>query len=85
MIDLNCFPNPATNVLKINYNSKDFDKIFFEVIDVLGSIVLSYTDREISLSESEFHEIDISSLEKGLYFLSARSTTNKQTISFFVE
>ena len=84
-ISLNCFPNPATNVLKINYNQIDSDDIVFEVTDLLGGIILSSIDYESSTSENKFHEIDISTLDNGLYFLTATSKSNQKTISFFVE
>jgi hypothetical protein len=60
-IKLNVYPNPTTDILKITYNSNSKTGLQIKITDVVG--------REIKQMEYE-EEIDISDLEKGIYFLS---------------
>ncbi len=58
---VNLYPNPANDKIKILVNSKNKTDLTIKITDVLG--------REIKQLEYE-EEIDISYLEKGIYFLS---------------
>ena len=60
-IKLNVYPNPTTDILKITYNSNSKTGLQIKINDVVG--------REVKKLEYE-EEIDISDLEKGIYFLS---------------
>ena len=82
---LSCFPNPASNILSINYGQIGSDEIIFQVVDILGNILYNSIDHEHNNSKNLFFEIDISTLDQGQYFLSATTNSNRKTISFFVE
>ena len=84
-ISLNCFPNPARNILSINCSQIDSDEIIFQVVDILGNILYNHIDNKHTNLKNLFFEIDISTLDQGQYFLSATTNSNRQTISFFVE
>ena len=69
------YPNPATTILKINYNSNNKTGLQIKINDVLGREVkqLEYdasTTSTGSVTSAIEKEIDISDLEKGIYFLS---------------
>jgi hypothetical protein len=55
------YPNPATTILKINYNSNNKTGLQIKINDMLGREV-----KQLKFGE----EIDISDLENGIYFLS---------------
>lgn len=58
------FPNPATNMLSVHlYNIKEEEEI--KVYNVIGKLMLTKTVSEVS-------QIDVSTLPKGIYFISLK-------------
>jgi hypothetical protein len=76
------FPNPANNFLNIEYETNNQNITRFEIVDVLGKILLLINDPFSSAVYSK--KLDISSLEKGVYFLNAYSGADIKTIRFIV-
>lgn len=68
------YPNPAHDQINVNFNAKD--KFTVEIFNVLGCKVRSFTQDANTLS------IDISDLDKGLYFIRIREKNNVLTRSF---
>lgn len=66
-------PNPAKDYVEIRANEKI---ITFEVIDILGKVVLTAPFS---------NQIDISSLASGLFFITVESNSYKKTIKFIKE
>lgn len=71
--DLIIFPNPVQNKLTIQSTSNDFDN--FSITDINGRIILSI-EKYIS------NEIDVSTLNSGMYFLNIQSSEGNVTKKF---
>ena len=73
---LSSYPNPVNNMLNVSYTKDQSEKITFNIIDVLGKIVIQ--EKELTTS------IDVSSLKNGNYFLKVSSKTSSESIPFSV-
>ena len=70
-LGVSIFPNPATNVLNINYpKSQDLD---YMITDIAGKLIDS---------NKLGNAIDISGLESGSYFITLQSKTTSETMKF---
>jgi Secretion system C-terminal sorting domain len=69
-IVLNVYPNPTTDFIQIN----NLDNSSFVIIDILGKTVL-----EVSNYQKE-SKIDVSKLEKGIYFVKSKEGSNLKFI-----
>ncbi len=69
------YPNPATDLTRIDFNSKDNGKIAVEIFNVLGQKVFS---TNVDLEKTGQLEVPISQFVKGEYV--ARISINGQTI-----
>lgn len=67
------FPNPVHDFLHIRLNKAEHEKIFFEIKDVLGNLVLCY---QIPSNATNEYKINTSSLKKGYYILDVKTATN---------
>jgi len=67
--DFNIFPNPAKTFILIEHNNKKEENI--KIFDITGKYV-----KELNIN-SEKLKIDISDLEKGIYFIKIGNTTKK--------
>lgn len=71
----NCYPNPATNLLKLNLQGlKNVQSI--QIVNALGLIMYSNTAHSIS------NEIDISQYPPGMYFITIKSENGFGTQKF---
>lgn len=70
------YPNPANNVLKIQYLGKNLNDFQVTVFDVLGKNILN---QKVSVSNKEEQSIDITHLPKGIYFV--KITGNNFSVS----
>jgi hypothetical protein len=77
---LKAFPNPAVNFLKVTGLRKG-QKASIEIYDISGKKVLIKTPNDFEM-ENEIIEIDISSLNYGLYLLKVASDTSVETVKF---
>jgi hypothetical protein len=66
------FPNPVNNLLTISSNKLDVEKISYEIFDALG---VSAITGIISVNPQE---IDVSSLNKGVYLIVLKAESNNQ-------
>lgn len=80
------YPNPTTTTLNINFNTQfinDISKIIsIKVFSIDGKLVKI---EEINKSELNQHIINISSLSKGLYYLTITSGNYSQNLKFIKE
>jgi len=71
-LNLTAYPNPTTGIINVEYNSQN--PVQFDVINMLGENVLTQ-----NTNNTKKATIDVSSLNKGLYFL--HMTTDSKTTS----
>jgi len=70
------YPNPANNVLKIQYLGKNLNDFQVAIFDVLGKNILN---QKVSISNKEEQSLDITHLPKGIYFV--KITGNQFSVS----
>ena len=76
-IQLEVYPNPATNKLHLVINH-NFEKLTIEVMNTLGAIVI---DAELSnVSPEDIVELNISSIPNGMYILKVSTKDELTTI-----
>ena len=71
-LNLTAYPNPTNGIINVDYSSKK--PVQLNVINMLGENVLSQ-----NTNNTKKTTIDLSNLNKGLYFL--QMTTNSKTTS----
>ncbi len=59
---INVFPNPVTDVLKINIDRHNFETVYLQIFDSKGAIV--YT----AVLPEAHNSVDVNNLEEGVYF-----------------
>ncbi|MBE0639755.1 MAG: DUF4397 domain-containing protein, partial [Bacteroidales bacterium] len=64
---LSIYPNPVTSFVNVNFNLKQTTEVEIELFNLLGSKMIS--DNLNSLSGSQQHRLDVSSLPEGLYIM----------------
>ena len=60
-------PNPATDVLNIQFNGMNSDQINVVMVNLQGQTV--YSNQFVDVSGNTNKSIDVSNLEKGMYIL----------------
>ena len=73
ILNLDIFPNPATNEIFVNGNLTKIKKLI--ITDNVGRIVLTRV-----VENSTTQQIDVSTLSKGIYFLSTNNNTTLKKI-----
>jgi len=71
------FPNPTENNLHLFFNNKEIGIKTIEIVDLTGKLI-----KQISVSNNEQCDIDVSNLNKGIYFLKIASNNNIEVIRF---
>ena len=74
-LNLTAYPNPTTGTINVEYNSQT--PVQFDVINMLGENVLSQ-----NTNNTKKATIDVSSLNKGLYFLHMTTESKKTSLKF---
>ena len=74
-LNLTAYPNPTTGIINIEYNSQN--PVQFDVINMLGENVLTQ-----NTNNTKKATIDVSSLNKGLYFLHMTTYSKKISLKF---
>ena len=82
--ELFSFPNPSNGLLNITYKVSKVENITFEIVNILGETILYINDNLFSTLGTCKKTIDISRLERGIYFLNASSQSNTETLRFLV-
>jgi len=75
--DINVYPNPITDNASVDFTLAKNEVVIITLIGVTGNVIRSETVSAIKGDNS--HQIDMSSLAKGLYFISMESSSGKQT------
>ena len=80
---ISVFPNPSTGQLTI-ITPKNDDSIRAELVDVQGKTVLS-RDLKNNSNMANQHQLDVSSLAKGLYILNLSNLEGKQSLKISIQ
>ena len=84
-IGLTSFPNPNYNgLLNIYYNTYRVESITFDIINTLGTTVLTFSDYSTEVVERNNKELDISILPNGVYFLKLSTSSYSEILRFVV-
>jgi len=75
---LNIFPNPSVNLVSVEWNSNLNSETIISLFDLTGKEVKTIFSGQLSAG-SQSQLLDISSLEKGTYFI--RITTGNDTVT----
>ena len=73
----NVYPNPATNQINIVYNS--YDVVEISMTNVLGQEIKRIKG-DTSTKGIQHSRVDISNLNKGVYFVSIHSANKKSNV-----
>jgi hypothetical protein len=66
---LSLYPNPARDQLKIEFRSDNLTSPEIQIIDLTGKVVKKF-DRKMNHEQDSFNvELDISTLQPGVYFV----------------
>ncbi len=79
--NINVFPSPATDVLSLDFSAYHVDQTNIVITDILGKQVLP----TIEGSFDDVFQIDVRSLDPGVYYISISTTKGIVTESFMVE
>jgi len=69
LFSFNLYPNPTSGILNIDYQGKN-EITSLEIIDLQGKIVLT--------QNQNFNQIDLSSVDSGIYFVKIYSSLNQE-------
>ncbi|NNF02656.1 MAG: T9SS type A sorting domain-containing protein, partial [Bacteroidia bacterium] len=83
-LDINVYPNPASDFLVLNYTLENATSIKVEIRNTLGQIVKEITDEKMLAGEKSF-TVDISDLRAGVYTLNTISGSAVVPNRFIVE
>lgn len=72
-IGVSVYPNPANDVVAIDYVQPDHGALVFELTDVNGRIV--YSEKIVNANSTGTHLLDVSNLQSGVYLLRVNSET----------
>lgn len=67
-VDIQVFPNPASDFINIIYSTKIERKITFELLDLLGNELMPDIEKYSGISHAKL-EINLSNLKAGIYFI----------------
>ncbi len=70
---LSVYPNPTDNLLNVSFELEDTQTLEVKIISVTGNVV--YTEARENFSGHYVNTIDLSSMSKGVYFLSLVNET----------
>jgi len=76
-LEFNLFPNPAENLIRLNFSGKLNDESTFEIRNQLGQLVNSGQVMNVNTKE-----IDISDIKQGIYYVVIRSGEIRMTRPF---
>lgn len=77
------YPNPTNNYLQVAYNNADAPKVFYQMFDATGRLVME-NKLDILLGSGRF-TLDVSRLAQGSYFLSMKGLNGAPETYQFVK
>ena len=72
-LNMNIFPNPASDLLSVQFNNSDGNIVSIKILDMMGRVVMN-------VGESRLHQtdIDISKIPSGCYYLVIMTNKHKE-------
>ncbi len=77
-INLEVFPNPVSNTLKVNYRVEHFSKVNITITNLEGKLIKRF-DNGQQMTGSHSIEIDLSGIPQGQYFVQVNTNYSTQT------
>jgi hypothetical protein len=81
--EMTCYPNPAANEIKLNFNSNETTLYNLEFIDITGRVIQQET--KWSNNGLQTWNLNTSNLPNGMYLLSVQSAKGRQTKSVIID
>lgn len=78
--EISCYPNPASDILKLSVNTLSSQTITIAITDVNGKTLL--TNKSMIVSTVSTMDIPVQSLTRGIYFLRVSTDAEVKTIKF---
>ena len=78
--DLKVYPNPVSNQLNVAYSNLKSSKVKVQLMDINGKVII---DSNLPRSVNHIHQIDVSLLDDGLYFLNMIDTSTGKLVKTF--
>lgn len=72
---ISVFPNPATDVMMVNFTATENSAYSFNVVDLLGKVVAS--DRFDAVSGENTYRLNVSNITPGVYMLEVKGATTE--------
>jgi hypothetical protein len=72
---ISVFPNPATDVMMVNFTATENTAYSFNVVDLLGKVVA--TDRFDAASGENTYRLNVSNITPGVYMLEVKGATTE--------
>lgn len=82
-LEVNAYPNPAHQLVTINFNSSVDNNFTLKLVDLSGRAVFNGTGK--SLKGNNVIDIDLSSVSKGVYMLQLNNGSEQSMIRLIVE
>jgi hypothetical protein len=81
-LQVSVYPNPASDVLNVKYQTPTTTDAIITVFDVTGKTILIKTISEAATQE-KVEQLIVSDLQKGAYYLRMESGESTETVKFF--
>lgn len=81
-LDVNLYPNPASEFLTVELNIKSGEEIIVELLDITNHVIFS--DKHSGFAPYN-HRFDVSSMSKGIYFLRFRNNEVYQVSKIIIQ
>ena len=78
-INISVFPNPVKHILNVSCTSFESDNLTFDIVNILGKSIYSFTKKLSSSSNTFTKKIDVSQFDTGIYFLNVNSDFSYQS------
>ena len=79
LLELTAFPNPASNILNIQYELKNSEEMTISIFNTMGQTVRTI---QVNGLERGFESLDISGLNSGIYQIRVAGTTFESQLKF---
>ena len=81
-IGLQVYPNPAKDLLQVQYGLPKAERVTVSIYDVLGHEVIRVLEKQVQTTIPHQHEVKLSSLPAGLYLLVVHSASGQASRKF---